>query len=160
MFQRMAEEHGQGADARFVLRYDEGLAHRCVLDNLLLSGLRLCHQQCLFAKRGRPCAHMHWSTTTALWLLGIKPDAAARSGPQLTCMLCAAVVGFPPRRIYAAADLILIPSFFEPCGLTQLIALRYGTIPIVNSTGGLADTVFDVSNTSVPEGERNGFVFR
>jgi len=62
-------------------------------------------------------------------------------------------------RIYAGADIILIPSFFEPCGLTQLIALRYGTIPVVNATGGLADTVFDVANSNVPEGDRNGFVF-
>lgn len=63
-------------------------------------------------------------------------------------------------RIYAAADVILIPSFFEPCGLTQLIALRYGTIPVVNATGGLADTVHDVANTAVPESDRNGFVFQ
>ncbi|KIZ05811.1 hypothetical protein MNEG_2146 [Monoraphidium neglectum] len=85
----MAREYGRGGDARLVLRYDEGLAHR----------------------------------------------------------------------IYAGADMILIPSFFEPCGLTQLISLRYGTVPIVNHTGGLADTIRDVADQGVPDRDRNGFVF-
>jgi len=59
-------------------------------------------------------------------------------------------------RIYAGADLFLMPSSFEPGGLGQLIALRYGTIPIVHATGGLADTVIDAD--SDPE-QGNGFSF-
>ncbi|MBF8262702.1 MAG: glgA [Parachlamydiales bacterium] len=62
-------------------------------------------------------------------------------------------------QIYAALDFLLVPSLSEPCGLTQLIALRYGTIPIVRATGGLKDTVFDCEDGKVPLEQRNGFVF-
>ena len=60
------------------------------------------------------------------------------------------------RRIYAGADLFLMPSRYEPCGLGQMIAMRYGTIPVVRRTGGLADTVVDFDQN---EEVGNGFVF-
>ena len=59
-------------------------------------------------------------------------------------------------QMYAGCDALLIPSLFEPCGLTQLIAMRYGTVPIVRETGGLKDTVRPYDET-INEG--NGFTF-
>lgn len=60
------------------------------------------------------------------------------------------------QQIYAGADLFLMPSQFEPCGLGQMIAMRYGTIPIVRRTGGLADTVRPIDRSSA---QGDGFVF-
>ncbi|MBL8396583.1 MAG: glycogen synthase GlgA [Candidatus Accumulibacter sp.] len=62
-------------------------------------------------------------------------------------------------RITAAADILLVPSRFEPCGLTQLYALRYGTLPLVRRVGGLADTVVDITPETLEDGSANGFVF-
>ena len=81
--------------------------------------------------------------------------ANARDNPRKV----SATIGFKPvlaQQIYAGSDIFLMPSRFEPCGLGQLISLRYGTIPIVRATGGLADTIDDwdpVQQTG------NGFVF-
>ncbi len=61
-------------------------------------------------------------------------------------------------KLFAAADSILIPSIFEPCGLTQMIGMRYGTLPIASKTGGLSDTVFDSDNQKISLHERNGFL--
>ena len=66
-------------------------------------------------------------------------------------------LGFIPQlahRIYAGADIFLMPSKSEPCGLAQMVALRYGTIPIVRETGGLKDTIQDSG-----DGKGNGFTF-
>lgn len=61
--------------------------------------------------------------------------------------------------IEAGADLFLMPSRFEPCGLNQLYSLRYGTLPVVRRTGGLADTVIHTDRQSLADGTATGFVF-
>jgi starch synthase len=61
--------------------------------------------------------------------------------------------------VYAGADMVVVPSMFEPCGLVPMVAMRYGTVPVVRSTGGLSDTVFDRDHSSRPPHERNGYVF-
>ncbi len=71
---------------------------------------------------------------------------------------CGVKIGFIPelaRKIYAGADMFLMPSKSEPCGLSQMIALRYGTIPVVRITGGLKDSITDSG-----DGEGNGFTFQ
>ena len=71
----------------------------------------------------------------------------------------ASVIGFDNRlahRIYAGCDLFLMPSRFEPCGLSQMISMKYGTLPIVREVGGLKDSVKSYNQYT---GEGNGFSF-
>ena len=73
---------------------------------------------------------------------------------------CRVWIGFDPalaHRIYAGADMLVMPSIYEPCGLNQMYALRYGTVPVARMTGGLADTVIPFDGTN--EAEANGFGF-
>jgi starch synthase len=74
----------------------------------------------------------------------------------------AVIVGYDEpiaHRLQAAADILLAPARFEPCGLTQLYALKYGTLPVVRRTGGLADTVVDATATSIADRTATGFTF-
>jgi starch synthase len=63
-------------------------------------------------------------------------------------------------RIEAGVDMFLMPSRYEPCGLNQMYSLRYGTVPIVRSTGGLADTIVDANEQTLTDGSANGFCFQ
>ncbi len=82
-------------------------------------------------------------------------EAAAKRYPQR--IVCDLKFDEPmAHRVYAGADIFLMPSWYEPCGLSQMISMRYGTLPLVHKTGGLADTVIDID---APHKCKNGFVF-
>lgn len=85
----------------------------------------------------------------ALWLLGRDFFWKSRAFLQFNLTMA--------QQIYGGADLFLMPSHFEPCGMGQMIAMRYGALPLVRETGGLADTVDNYDNTDGQYG--TGFVF-
>ncbi|KAK7264474.1 hypothetical protein RJT34_32083 [Clitoria ternatea] len=143
-------------------------------DDLPLLGIisRLTHQKGIYLIK-----HAIWRTLERggqVVLLGSAPDPQVQNdfvnfSNQLNCQhhdrarFCLSYDEPLSHLIYAASDFILVPSLFEPCGLTQLIAMRYGSIPVVRKTGGLYDTVFDVDHDkkrALAQGlEPNGFSF-
>ena len=111
------------------------------------------------------------SALPELLLLGVQLAVQGTGEPSLEAAFRMAAQAHPHRvhvhigydesrahRLVAGADAILVPSRFEPCGLTQMYGLRYGSLPIVRRVGGLADTVADEQGPAGP-GEATGFVF-
>ena len=93
---------------------------------------------------------------SALFFSGFAAGAGAHSGRV------GVVFGYDEdlsHLIIAGSDSIIVPSRFEPCGLTQLYAMRYGALPLVRRTGGLADTVVDANAVTLADGTATGFVF-
>ncbi len=89
-------------------------------------------------------------------------EAALIEAAEKNPAVLAATIGYDEalaHKLHAGSDILLAPARFEPCGLTQLYALRYGTLPVVRNTGGLADTVVDTNNLTICERTASGFVF-
>lgn len=91
-----------------------------------------------------------------------KLEAAFDQAREVYSGKVAVIVGYDEplaHKLQAGSDILLAPARFEPCGLTQLYALRYGSLPVVRRTGGLADTVIDATATSIADRSATGFVF-
>ena len=103
---------------------------------------------------------------------GMQLAVLGEGDPEIKARFRAAAQGFPGRvgvcigydetlahRIQGGSDVLLVPSRFEPCGLTQLCALRYGAVPVVSRVGGLADTIIDANEMAVAAGVATGIQF-
>ena len=89
-------------------------------------------------------------------------ESAFRNAAAVHPLQVAVRIGYDEQsahQIIAGADAVLLPSRYEPCGLTQLYALRYGSIPIVRRVGGLADSVVDASDSAIDDDLATGFSF-
>lgn len=116
----------------------------------------------------RHAAHFSLGNDAQFVLLGSSQEPAIRDEFQTLrialnesphCHLELAYDEELAHQIFAGADMILVPSVYEPCGLTQMIGMRYGAVPIVRRVGGLADTVFDANYSDRDFYERNGYLF-
>jgi starch synthase len=152
-------ENKQALRNRFWLRDSEGpiVAYLGRLDEQ--KGMHLVHHALFYtlAHRGQFVligdAHYHDGITNHFWhlknYLNENPDCHLEIGYREDIA----------HLVYAGSDLLVVPSMFEPCGLVPLIGMRYGTVPLVRATGGMADTVFDYDNSGRRPAERNGYVF-
>jgi starch synthase len=89
-------------------------------------------------------------------------EAAFHAAAQAHPRAVAVHIGYDEtlsHRVFAGTDVTLVPSRYEPCGLTQMYGLAYGSLPLVHRVGGLADTVVDVALENLADGSATGFVF-
>jgi starch synthase len=149
--QRVASK--RAVEKRFGLTEGDGIIHGLVSRLTMQKGIDIL------------AAELDWLVQSGarLALIGAGDsalEAAVASAAQRHTGRIGAVIGYDEELAHllqGGADTILVPSRFEPCGLTQLYGLRYGCIPIVSRTGGLADTVIDANDSALSAGVATGF---
>ena len=141
------------------------------------AGLAARREVPLFAQIGRLDPQKGWDLLAAVAHRLLHRDVQlvvlGEGQPQYHELLKSLAVSYPGKfwahlgfsddlahQIEAGADLFLMPSLYEPCGLNQLYSLAHGTVPVVRATGGLSDTVVDTNAQTLADGTANGFVFR
>ena len=108
---------------------------------------------------GSGCQMVLLGTALEPWIEELFQDIKNETDGSADCHLELGYDEELSHQIHAAADILVVPSMYEPCGLTQMIAMKYGAVPVVRRVGGLADSVFDANTSEKAFEEVNGFVF-
>jgi len=108
---------------------------------------------------GNGCQMVLLGSTSEPWIEELFRDIARRYEASGDCHLALRYDEELSHQIHAGADILVIPSLYEPCGLTQMTAMKYGVVPVVRRVGGLADSVFDANYSDKAFEEVNGFLF-
>jgi starch synthase len=157
-----AEHPERKADNKAALQRELGLSVR---GDALLCGVvtRMTEQKGLhLVLQALPRLLLHGGQLAVLGSGDPGLEAAFRDAARAQPQAVAVHVGYDEpmsHRVFAGTDVTLVPSRFEPCGLTQLYGLAYGSLPLVHRVGGLADTVVDVALENLADGSATGFVF-
>jgi starch synthase len=122
-------------------------------------GMQMVHQALSYAPPGERSSCCLGSRCTRTGSAVIPPPQAP-SERQPGCHLEISYSEELAHLVYARADMLVVPSLYEPCGPAPMVAPRYGTVPVVRSVGGMVDTAFDRDYSRRPHEERNGHAFQ